>query len=85
MGSYRAPKAPGTLVLRMMQSSSQRGGEILIVEKERESKERGTRTNERGQAPCQNSKTRSIRDEREMVTAQPRSKYLRSWLYPEQT
>lgn len=34
--SDRAPKAPGRLVVRMMQSFSQRAGETLTVEKERE-------------------------------------------------
>lgn len=40
VGSYRAPKAPGSLVLRMMQSSSRRAGQTLVMERERE-RERG--------------------------------------------
>lgn len=55
VGSYRAPKAPGSLVLRMMQSSSRRASKTLIMERERERE--GTRTNEGDQACCQNSES----------------------------
>ena len=47
MSSYRAPKAPGSLVLRMMQSSSWRASETLIMERERERE--GTRREEQEQ------------------------------------
>ena len=47
VGSYRAPKAPGSLVLRMMQSSSRRASETLIMERERERE--GTRREEQEQ------------------------------------
>lgn len=64
VGSYRAPKAPGSLVLRMMQSSSRRASETLIMERERERKGRGTRTNEGDQACCQNSESQGTGDEK---------------------
>lgn len=41
VGSYRAPKAPGSLVLRMMQSSSRRAGQTLVMERERERERTG--------------------------------------------
>lgn len=47
VGSYRAPKAPGSLVLRMMQSSSRRASKTLIMERERERE--GTRKEEQEQ------------------------------------
>ena len=42
VGSYRAPKALGSLVLRMMQSSSRRASQTLVMERERE-REQGKR------------------------------------------
>lgn len=64
-------------MVRMMQSSSQRADETLITEKEREGtyvhKERRTRTNEGDLAACQNSRSRNIKDERNLGTAAPGS------------
>ena len=53
-------------------------------EREREREREAARTNEGDQAPCQNSRSQSIGDGRETVTAEPVTKHLRGWLYPEQ-
>lgn len=84
MSSYRAPKAPGSLVVKMTQSFW-RAGEILI-EKEKEGRGRGeereARANKGDPAPCQNPVSQTLRNEREAVTAESGAKHLRGWLHP---
>lgn len=65
-----------------MMQSSWRASEI-VIKRERET-ERGERTNEGDLAPCQNSGSQSLRNDRETVTAEPGTKHLRDWLPPEQ-
>lgn len=69
-----------------MTQSSWRAGEI-VIKKEREGErgeKREARTNEGDQAPCENSGSQSLRNERETLPAEPGTKHWRDWLPPEQ-